>query len=212
MPLVVEFAGSPKSGKSTNIEIVSHFFKRANFRVLSPAEGVSKRTPTPLRDDLVAYNTWALNYAINEILFSCRCLKPHDLVILDRGAFDSLAWMRLLRGDGKLTQEEYATIESFALHPKWAKLIGRICLFTCTPDTSMERESEEKLIDGDGTAMNPDMLGKLHKHYKSLGTEFIEKRYPILSFSTDNGAKPRETGGKIADDVLSLLEKKADNA
>jgi pantothenate kinase len=32
-PIVIEFSGSPKSGKSTNIDIITHFFRRMGFRV-----------------------------------------------------------------------------------------------------------------------------------------------------------------------------------
>lgn len=45
LPLVVEFAGSPKAGKSTTIDIVTHFFKRTGFKTWAPTEGASKRTP-----------------------------------------------------------------------------------------------------------------------------------------------------------------------
>lgn len=68
LPLVVEFAGSPKAGKTTNIDIVTHFFKRTSFKTWAPTEGASKRTPYYLRRDLVAFNAWALNYAISETL------------------------------------------------------------------------------------------------------------------------------------------------
>jgi putative protein kinase ArgK-like GTPase of G3E family len=52
-PFVIEFAGSPKSGKSTNIEILVHFFKRMGFKVWAPVEGASRRTPYQLKRDLV---------------------------------------------------------------------------------------------------------------------------------------------------------------
>jgi hypothetical protein len=58
-PLFVEFSGSPKSGKSSCIDIVAHFFRRLKFRVLAPTEGASKRTPFYLKDDWVAFNTWS---------------------------------------------------------------------------------------------------------------------------------------------------------
>lgn len=58
-PVFVEFSGTPKSGKSTCIDIVSHFFRRVGFNVLAPTEGASKRTPYYLRRDLVAFNTWS---------------------------------------------------------------------------------------------------------------------------------------------------------
>ena len=50
-PVFVEFAGTPKSGKSTCIEIVRHFFRRLDYKVLAPAEGASRRTPYYLKDD-----------------------------------------------------------------------------------------------------------------------------------------------------------------
>lgn len=140
-PLIVEFSGSPKSGKTTNIDIVDHFFRRSGFKVWAPTEGASKRTPYHLRKDLVAFNAWSLNYAISELLLSYHNIDPMHLVILDRGPFDSLAWMGVLKQRGKLTPSEYDIIRDFALHPKWAKLLTRIYLFTCYPRTSLDRET-----------------------------------------------------------------------
>lgn len=48
-PLFVEFAGTPKSGKSTCIDTVNHFFRRSGYKVLAPTEGASKRTPYYLK-------------------------------------------------------------------------------------------------------------------------------------------------------------------
>ena len=203
-PLVVEFAGSPKAGKSTNIDIVTHFFKRTGFKVRAPTEGASKRTPHHLRRDLVAFNAWALNYAVSEILVARHDVERNDLVVLDRGPFDSLAWMRILKDRGDLSEDEYRRIEQFARHPKWAGLVGRICLFTCKPATSLRREHESKLIERGGMAMNEDMLGKLRAQYESMRDE----DQTIRTFATDNGGNPRDTAGEIADDILDLLEKK----
>ncbi len=38
-PVVIEFAGSPKAGKSTTIDILGHFFKRMGYKVWAPTEG-----------------------------------------------------------------------------------------------------------------------------------------------------------------------------
>ena len=206
-PLVVEFAGSPKAGKSTTIDTVAHFFKRTGFRVWSPTEGASKRTPFQLRRDLVAFNAWALNYAVSEILVACHSAEPCDLVILDRGPFDSLAWMRLLRDRKELSDDEYDRFDRFAQHPKWAGIVGRIYLFTCSPETSMQREHKHKLIKSEGTAMNPEMLGELLKQYESLKNEAR-----ISYFRTDNGDDPRKIAGKIVGDIMNLLEEKARDA
>jgi putative protein kinase ArgK-like GTPase of G3E family len=51
-PRFIEFAGTPKSGKSTCIDTVSHFFRRNGYKVLTPTEGASKRTPYYLKENL----------------------------------------------------------------------------------------------------------------------------------------------------------------
>ena len=208
LPLIVEFAGSPKAGKSTTIDIVTHFFKRTGFKTWAPTEGASKRTPHLLRRDLVAFNAWALNYAISEILIAYHNVEEHDLVVLDRGPFDSLAWMNVLKEDGKLDQDGYDRIRNFARHPKWATLVERVYLFTCSPETSMRREHEAKLIRSDGTAMNEEMLGKLQRQYESLGKEPDNGALAIKRFSTDGDGGQRETAREIVEDVMHLLERK----
>ena len=207
---MVEFAGSPKAGKSTTIDIVTHFFKRMEFKIWAPTEGASKRTPYFLRSDLVAFNAWALNYAISEILTAYHNVEEYDLVVLDRGPFDSLAWMRVLKDDGKLDQDGYDRIENFARHPKWANLVQRIYLFTCKPETSLHREHDAKLIRSDGTAMNKAMLRKLREQYESLGNESVSDNPSIRKFDTDDGTGPRNNAREIVSDIMGLLEQKGD--
>ena len=203
-PIVVEFAGSPKSGKTTNIDIICHFFKRMKFRVWAPTEGASKRTPYHLKRDLVAFNTWSLNYAISELLVAYYNVEKHDLIILDRGPFDSLAWMNLLKNRGELTPDELRKIEDFALHPKWSQLVSRVCLFKCDPKVSLKRELETKLTHGPGTAMNEGMLGDLLGQYEALGTRLTDDR--LRPYDTSKTSGPLETAEPIVRDILSIME------
>ncbi len=100
-PFFVEFAGTPKAGKSTCIDIVSHFFRRTGFHVLAPAEGASKRTPFYLKKDWIAFNTWSACYALQHVLEGAHSGEPYNIVMLDRGLFDALAWFEFLRMTGK---------------------------------------------------------------------------------------------------------------
>lgn len=202
-PVVIEFSGSPKSGKSTNIDIVHHFFKRSGFNVWAPTEGASKRTPYTLRRDLVAFNAWSLNYAISELLLSYHNVEPPDLVLLDRGPFDSLAWMGVLKRDGKLSADEYEIIKAFALHPKWAKLVDRLYLFTCTPKVSLERETAQKLTVKNGIAMNETMLERLLQRYTDLAREL--EAYPVRTIDTNETVSAKNSSYAIARDILECL-------
>jgi thymidylate kinase len=145
-PIIIEFSGSPKAGKTTAIDIVNHFFRRNGFKVWTPSEGASKRTPFDLKRDLVAFNAWSLNYAIAELLLAFNDVHRYDLVILDRGPFDSLAWMGVLKDRGDLSEQEYEIIRAYALHNKWMSKLARIFLLTCDPEISMRREHDSKLM------------------------------------------------------------------
>lgn len=211
-PVIIEFSGSPKSGKTTNIDIIEHFFKRSKFKVWAPSEGASKRTPYNLRRDLVAFNSWSLNYAISELLLSYHNIDMPHLVILDRGPFDSLAWMGVLQHDKKLSPEDYAVIRNFALLPKWADVIDRIYLFTCAPDISLERENALKLTERSGLAMNSGMLENLLQQYTSLAKN--ESKYPVVTVSTDNTTGkdgPKNSAFAIVSDLLECFSKRLDS-
>jgi len=203
-PFVVEFAGSPKAGKSTTIDILTHFFKRRGFKVWAPTEGASKRTPYHLRRDLVAFNTWTLNYAISELLVAYHNVDRHHLIMLDRGAFDSLAWMGLLKKRGNITEEEFAVFRAFALHPKWSNLVSRLYLFRCPPEESLKREHEAKLTRGPGTAMNPDMLRDLLEQYQDLATAL--STYPVQVVETSDTTRPLSTSYRLAIDLLAMMQ------
>ena len=127
-PLFVEFAGTPKSGKSTCIDTVNHFFRRLGYKVLAPTEGASKRTPYYLKEDLVAFNAWSAAYALTHILEGRYGSDEYHLVIMDRGLFDALAWFELLRDQDRITSEHCSTIQDFLLVSHWQDLIDMVFL------------------------------------------------------------------------------------
>ena len=146
-PLFVEFAGTPKSGKSTCIDTVNHFFRRLGYKVLAPTEGASKRTPYYLKDDWVAFNTWSATYALTHILEGLHGTDEYNLVIMDRGLFDALAWFELLRSRGEISSEDCDTIQRFLMVGHWQRLVDMVFLFQTDSETSLERENRDKLIE-----------------------------------------------------------------
>jgi hypothetical protein len=202
-PVVAEFAGSPKSGKSTTIDIVSHLYKRVGFSVYAPSEGASKRSPYALRKELVAFNSWTMNYAISELLVSYHAVDRPDLILLDRGPFDSLAWMRVMKKQGRLSDEDFEVIERFVLLPIWSELVSRIYIFTCDPEISLKREHEAKLVKGPGTAMNPETLSDLFEEYNAVRNQL--DAYPMKPIVTSDDTSPKSTSAEIATDIRDLL-------
>ena len=206
-PVFVEFAGTPKSGKSTCIDIVSHFFRRVGFNVLAPTEGASKRTPYYLRTDWVAFNTWSASYALTHILEGLHHSDRYHLAILDRGLFDALAWFQLLSDDGRIPSETRETVQKFLLVENWRSVIDSVFLFTADSATSLEREERDKLIAEQGMVMNPERLESLNKAYNQVrsdyGNEF--RNFNAIDTSTSENTNARSTAAQVTDKILDLF-------
>src|SRR5882724_237537 len=65
-PFVIEFAGTPKSGKSTSVEAIRHFFTRHDFRVHVLSERAAD-CPIPMKGHLF-FNTWCATTMLAELL------------------------------------------------------------------------------------------------------------------------------------------------
>jgi len=184
LPVFFEFAGSPKSGKSTIIGIVSHFLKRVGFDVVAPAEGASLRTPVALRDDWLAFNTWSGMYALRHILEACHESHPVDIVILDRGLFDAAAWMEFLCSEpSRITQDDRDRITGFLTLDLWRRRELGVFLFTADHATSLVRESESKLIDEPGSVMNEAILSGLIRAYDTVA-DGLEEQFDVFHLDT----------------------------
>lgn len=207
-PLFVEFAGTPKSGKSSCIEIVRHFFRRVKFHVLTPAEGTSRRTPSYLKDNLPAFNTWSACYALTHVLEGR--YDTHDryqIALLDRGLFDALAWFELLHADEKIDVAERDAIQGFLSLKRWRSSIGIVFLFQTDADTAMERENAHTLIDDPGLAMNRGFLERLNKAYDAVSAKFKDDyRLDSIDTSDSKNTTPESTAKEVVTKILDVLD------
>jgi hypothetical protein len=108
---VIEFAGTPKAGKSTSVEAVRHFFQRNGFRVHVLSERAAL-CPIPMKGHLF-FNTWCATSMLAELLANIEA--DADIVIVDRGLFDALVWLTMQEKRGEITEEEANTIEQFII-------------------------------------------------------------------------------------------------
>ena len=206
-PLFVEFAGTPKSGKSTCIDTVNHFFRRLEFKVLAPTEGASKRTPYYLKQDLVAFNTWSATYALTHILEGAHGSDDYQLVIMDRGLFDALAWFELLATRTEITVEQCRTIQEFFLLDHWRALIDVVFLFETDPSTSLQRENRDKLIEEPGMTMNAGFLEELNEAYQTVRTKFSAQfnKFHVVNTSANCCTTPQSTAFAVAHHIVDHM-------
>lgn len=207
-PVFIEFAGTPKSGKSTCIDIVSHFFRRAGFKVLAPAEGASRRTPYYLKDNWMAFNTWSASYALMHVLEGLHGSDRYDLTILDRGLFDALAWFEFLANRAEITADEREHVQDFLRIEHWRSVIDAVFLFKTDAVTAMVRENSDKLIEERGSMMNEDRIAELNAAYEAVKERYASqfKRVEIIDTGNPQGTNQRDTAADVADMILAVLE------
>ncbi len=218
-PVFVEFSGTPKSGKSTCIEIIAHFFGRSGYKVLSPAEGASRRTPYYLKENWMAFNTWSASYALMHVLEGLHGSDQYHLAILDRGLFDALAWFEFLAATERTSEDVRNRVQGFLLIDDWRDKIDAVLLFKTDADTSLNREKRDKLTSQTGSAMNPKVLKNLNSAYDAVHQKYADAFSTVKIVKTSDsketeppsdskGTEPQSTAFDVANIILDVFEAK----
>lgn len=198
---VIEFAGTPKSGKSTSVEATRHFFVRHGFRVHVLSERASL-CPIPMKGHLF-FNTWCATSMLAELLANIE--TETDIVIVDRGLFDALAWMTLQSQRGELTADEVNTIESFLLLERWRTLVDLVVAMNVTPEEAISRENSQRVSPKPGSIMNVEVLGAIADSVHIAADRYAPLFGGILVHDT-TGQQVRASNVRLVGQVLERLE------
>jgi len=176
-PIVIEFCGSPKSGKSSSITSLNTFLKRNGFKTYVLSE---KASQCPISDkQSPLFNVWTCSSTINEINAIMDTTNPAsedsiDFIICDRGIFDALCWFKWLKKNNHMRDEEYTILTKYATLYRWQKNIDLVYVFLATPEQSIKREYANLLTDKRGSIMREDVLDDYKKAVMETFEEYKE--------------------------------------
>lgn len=209
-PIVIEFAGVPKAGKTTTLGQLQAFLKRCGFRVEVVVERASV---CPIRDKKHSnFNVWTASTTLAQVLEKTqdppRIDDPH-ILILDRGLFDSICWLAMMERLERIRTADRKIIERFLLVDDWRERITGVIVMTASPQDAMEREKGYLPIEGaKGSIMNPEVLQRMLDNTNETA-ERLKRDFRIYTIDTSSGETkndPRRTAEKVLDIVLSLVE------
>lgn len=172
-PIVIEFCGSPKAGKTSTINALNIFLKRNGFKttILSERAGESpisdKHTPI--------FNVWTCTSAINEInekMDRAQHGEEIDIIISDRGIFDALCWFKWLKSQSHMSEKEFEILTAFSTLYRWQKNIDLVYVFMVSPEKSIEREYANLLTTKRGSIMREDVLAQYLDSVKETMDEY----------------------------------------
>jgi len=209
-PIVIEFAGVPKAGKTTTITHVQAFLKRCGFKTEIVIERASV---CPIKDKKhVNFNIWTACTTLAQLLEKTQTPpRPDDpqILILDRGIFDSLCWLRMMERLNRLRNEERKIVQAFLEVSDWRERITGVILMTVSATDSMSREQGLLPVEGgQGSIMNSEVLQQMADVCKNTAIEMKDK-FQIFEVDTSGvgtASSTQEAAEIVADQVLSWIE------
>lgn len=162
-PIVVEFAGSPKSGKTSCITALDLFFRRNGYSTKLIGE---KAHIAPIENKTnPLFNLWTITSTLSDltaVLGGESSKQTPDIILVDRGIFDAFCWFSWLQKNRYLEKENLLALQSFLFMPKWIDYFDLILVFKTEPTKSLEREHKMLLTKKQGSIMNTKVLGSFN--------------------------------------------------
>lgn len=204
-PIVIEFCGSPKSGKSSCIHALNVFLKHYKFKTGIITEQASI---CPIKDkDNPTFNIWTIHEAINKLnaLLDKKRNEHLDVVICDRAIFDGLCWFKWMLDQKNLEENEYKAIKDYITLPRWSNKIDLVYIFTANPAISIERKYKHYLSRKSGNIMNNKTLAQYNDCIKYVKEKFKDNFRSIEEIDT-NELTSFEVNKKVAQTILNKLK------
>lgn len=172
---VVEFAGMPKSGKTTTLEIVRHEIRRSQLAT-TDFHGGGRYAPID-KQNIVELNMFLAAEAVKFLAATPTHEKAADTFhLMDRGVFDRVIFTETLRRRGLLSMDECKKVIDFLLSDFTRSRVEHIFVFVTSPKISLEREYKNKIHKISGRVMNDDMLLELQRS----AIDCMEKYGPLM--------------------------------
>lgn len=214
-PIVFEFAGVPKAGKTSTIGAIHGFLKRCGFKVQVVAE---RAAVCPIKDKTHPnFNVWTVCTTLVEILEKTQDPPREDdpqILILDRGLFDSLCWLTLMEKLGRVRHREYQILENFLKIDDWRKRISAVFVMTVSPADALKREAGLLPVEIDqggikeGSVMNRSMLDLILKTTAETAERMkSEFRVYQIETSLENVKEPaKKVAERVAGMAIDVIE------
>ena len=199
-PLIIEFSGTPKSGKTMAISVLRLFMRRNGIRVEAYTERASI---SPLKSKgHIDFNVWVSCASLQGMLESLD--REIDIFILDRGLFDALVWNHWLDMTGKIKKVEAEAVSSFFTMSRWMSLIDLVCVMKCSPKAAMDREYTHQLTTKRGSIMDEAILNQLNSAIDE-SVERYRDRFRSLFVIDTTETKPKDGVTKITKEIFRIL-------
>ena len=208
-PYVIEFTGTPRTGKTTLINNLCDFFKMDGFNVIVLEEFTTSRKykqeiyPKLKNEYKKVVNIEIPKYALKELKEAIS--QNPDIILIDRSLFDRTIWMDRLYNKNGLSKQEYDEFMD-----KYIEIIKEnidIILATYTDSlTSLTRDYNANLSLETRTFLNEDNINEYNNSLINMSNISKDKDVNMFIFDTTE-KNQRQISFEVADTILGDMRK-----
>lgn len=198
-PLIIEFTGTPNSGKTTLLKIMPEVLPSMGISVKVMQED-AEIVPRTIPKKTWIRNVWITLGQLQSLLETS--YSTSDVIFLDRGFFDALFWADFLLSQGICSKEESNSLKrilgemdnSFHLKP------DVVFVFDVSTKKSLERRAAQS---NEPVTMSTDTFLDMYRiHLKDFINEIS---VPIRHFDTTN-LSIIEMGKVVLNEIFEILK------
>lgn len=204
-PIVIEFCGTPKAGKTSCLSSLNLFLKRNGFKTKVLTERASV---CPIRDKYnPSFNLWNLFSSSAELLENfMEKAREIDVILCDRSIFDCLCWFHWFKKYDHINLEDFTVLEAFLTMGKYRTMFDLIYVFKASPIVALEREYANLLTRKTGSIMNNTVLSEYNTCLDSAISKYDDIFRCIREINTDELQQNQVSKGVTREVLMSLYE------
>ncbi len=206
---VIEFTGTPRTGKTTLINNLKDFFKKANFEVevleefTTSLKYKTKIYPKLKNEYKNIINQEIPKYVLKQLNHSIK--EDNDIIIIDRSLFDRLIWAdRLYVKDG-FTLEEYENYKAKYIPIIKKKINVVVALFTDSI-TCLKRDYNANLSLEKRNFLNKENVDEYNTALLNMKELSKKENINLMLFDTTQKSQ-RQISIEIVNAILDDMRK-----
>ncbi len=209
-PFVIEFAGTPRTGKTSIINNLYDFFKKGSFNVSLVEEfTTSKYYKEKLKPEFNKMNICDKHIAINEEVYKqlCDVVKDDkDIILIDRSLNDRQIWNHRCFINGNMQENIY--LETREKYTNLSKELIDYLVVTYTDSlTSLKRDYNSSLALENRSFLNINNIDDYNNNLLAV-QDLFKSSVDEMTFIDTTNISMRDASVEIASQILPVIRKR----
>ncbi len=208
-PYIIEFSGTPRTGKTTTINNLYDFFKKGGFKVEIVEEfTTSKYYKTILKEELSQFNVGYRNLKIMEYVYDQLfniSMTDNDVVLIDRSLNDRQVW-NYLRNKTKDIEDSVYQEYKDKYKDISRDLIDYLIITYADPKVSLKRDYLANLALEQRNFLNLENITKFNNALQDI-KPLLEECVDGVTYIDTTNTNLSDIAINACDDVLNDMRK-----